>query len=80
MGTGEREDGVWIGRPSKWGNPFRLQDYGREEAIQHYEQYLLRSTLINEVDELREKVLFCACYPLQCHGDVLLKYIYPGRR
>ena len=70
------KDGIFIGRPTKWGNPYRVKDYGRTRAIELYESYLLNSKLLNDIDELKDKRLICFCYPLQCHGDVLLKFIY----
>ena len=35
------EGTVYIGRPTKWGNPFKIQDgYTQKEAVQLYEEYL----------------------------------------
>lgn len=61
---------------SKWANPFKVDKYGRDECIQRYEAYI-RSTpdLINNLDELRGKVLGCWCAPEACHGDVLCKLV-----
>lgn len=66
---------VYIGRPSKWGNPFEIgKDGTREEVIQKYESYLLMDNkLMNDLHELKGKDLVCWCSPLPCHGDVLLK-------
>ena len=72
-------NGIWIGRPSKWGNPFRLQDHTRKDAITRYEQYLLQSHLMDDLYELEGQFLICGCYPLPCHGDVLIKYIYKDK-
>lgn len=76
---------VYIGRPSKWGNPFtHLSDRktraefivsSREEAIQRYEKYLSSSGLIVDIEELRGKVLGCWCKPKRCHGDVLARLL-----
>ena len=68
---------VYIGRPSKWGNPFTIgQDGTREEVIQKYEFYLKsNSTLLNDLIELKDKTLGCWCSPQACHGDVLLRYV-----
>jgi hypothetical protein len=74
---------VYIGRPSKWGNPFshkpgtlaefRVRD--RKEAIQKFEEYLLNNEeLMNDLHELKGKVLGCWCKPQGCHGDVLARY------
>ena len=69
-------DTVYIGRPSKWGNPYKVERFGREMAIIKYEDYLFRSELIKEIHELKCKILLCHCFPYPCHGDVLLKYLY----
>lgn len=63
---------VYIGRPSKWGNPFSLDEYEREEAIALYEQHLGQE-LIEDLPELRGKTLGCWCAPKPCHGDVLAR-------
>ena len=40
-----------------------------------YEQYIRSSPLINDIEELRGKVLGCWCKPSPCHGDILLKIL-----
>ena len=66
---------VYIGRPSKWGNPFKIGPDGtREEVIEKYKDYLWsRKDLVACIPELRDKVLGCWCHPKPCHGDVLAK-------
>lgn len=67
---------IYIGRPTKWGNPFVIgKDGTREEVIRKYEDYLQNSPelLVQIQSELRGKDLICFCYPNACHGDVLLK-------
>lgn len=66
---------VYIGRPSKWGNPFQIgKDGNREEVIEKYKQYLLsRPDLISSLHELKGKTLGCWCKPKPCHGDVLVE-------
>lgn len=69
-------DAVYIGRPSKWGNPFVIGKHGdRATVIALFEQYLLeRPHLIAEAKaELRGRDLVCFCSPQACHGDVLLR-------
>lgn len=68
---------IYIGRGSKWGNPFIIgQDGNREEVINKYEQYLLNNPeLLERLYELKGKTLGCFCKPKPCHGDVLIKYI-----
>lgn len=67
---------VYIGRPSKWGNPFVIgRDGTREQVIEKYEQWLLKQPhLIEALSELKDKILGCWCSPLACHGDVLVRY------
>ena len=66
---------VYIGRPSKWGNPFNIgKDGTREEVILKYLRWLKdQPKLIAELDELKGKVLGCWCAPNACHGDALAK-------
>jgi len=63
---------IYIGRPSKWGNPFVIgRDGTRDEAVARYRVYLLRNpSLIEALFELRGRDLVCWCAPCACHGDV----------
>ena len=73
------KDAVYVGRPSKWGNPFAIgRDGTREEVIAKYREHVdnLRHTsdlFIADLVELRGKDLICWCAPLACHADVLLE-------
>ena len=78
----KEEFDVYIGRGSKWGNPFSHKEGtlaehvvgSREEAIAKYEEYLLSNQeLVYSLPELKGKVLGCWCKPKACHGDVLLR-------
>lgn len=67
---------IYIGRPSKWGNPFRIGlDGTREEVMEKYREYVQgRPNLVASLPGLRGKVLGCFCRPRKpCHGDVLLE-------
>ena len=66
---------VYIGRGSKWGNPFvLLNEDERNEVIEKYEEYIRgRKDLMDSLYELDGKVLGCYCKPRKCHGDVLIK-------
>ena len=68
---------VYIGRGSKWGNPFRMGDDGtREEVIEQYRKWIqTQPDLLNSLEELRDKQLGCFCKPKACHGDVLLELL-----
>lgn len=69
---------VYIGRPSKWGNPFVIgRDGDRAAVIARYEQHVRaeRPDLLAALPELYGKALGCYCAPLPCHGDVLAKLV-----
>jgi len=67
---------VYVGRPSKWGNPYTIgRDGSRAEVIEKYHHYLLSNQeLLDALPELRGKVLGCWCAPKPCHADILLEY------
>ncbi len=67
---------VYIGRPSKWGNPFEIgKDGDRFEVIKKYRKWLLNNPeLMNSLPELKGKTLGCWCSPQACHGDVLEEF------
>jgi hypothetical protein len=69
---GEAYD-VYIGRPSKWGNPYVIGPHGsREEVIAKCRAWIAnRPHLLADLPSLRGKRLGCFCSPLPCHGDVL---------
>lgn len=66
---------VYIGRPSKWGNPFVIgRDGTREEVISKHRAWLMtQPSLLAALPELKGKVLGCYCAPLACHGDTLME-------
>jgi len=68
---------VFIGRPSKWGNPFRIGNDGtRKEVMQKYREWIVfQEDLINDMDELSGKRLGCFCKPKACHGDILAELV-----
>ena len=74
-----REVGVYIGRPSRWGNPYRIGTDGtREEVIEAYRQRLWADVqagrvTVEDLSELDGRMLVCWCAPRACHGDVLVK-------
>jgi hypothetical protein len=73
--AGSRSGAVYIGRGSKWGNPFRIgADGDRAMVIAKFERSLCdRHDLLRALDELRGKNLVCYCAPAACHGDLLLR-------
>lgn len=68
-----------MGRPTKWGNPFKVEVHGREGAVDmfrkwitHHENAGFKLWADAEV-ELKGKDLVCWCAPKACHADVLLE-------
>lgn len=72
---------VYIGRGSKWGNPFVIgPSCTRDQAVAQYEQHLWNQIKAGEVTvadllELDGKALGCYCAPYACHGDVLVRAV-----
>lgn len=81
---------VYIGRGSKWGNPFtHINDKQtkaefivptREESIEKFREYIIQriengEVTIEELLELAGKRLGCFCKPKSCHGDVLVEIV-----
>lgn len=82
---------VYVGRPSRWGNPFRVggnSELGEvpnaRTAVAHYRSWMtdpLRWCLPPppDVSELRGKDLVCWCPPgSYCHATVLLELANPA--
>lgn len=74
---------MYVGRPSKWGNPFSHLENSRaefrvatrEEAIEKFRVWINapEQAQLKEAaqQELRGKILACWCAPKACHADVL---------
>ena len=75
VGMGNDPTQVYVGRPTKWGNPFKIgPDGGREVVIAMYREWIAgRSDLLAQLPELAGKNLVCWCAPKACHADVLLE-------
>jgi uncharacterized protein DUF4326 len=75
---GAKPNSVYVGRPSKYGNPFEIgQDGTRQEVIAKYKEWInqpeqagLRAEMRRE---LKGKDLVCWCAPQACHADIILK-------
>ncbi len=77
--------GVYIARPSKWGNPYTHLDdstqakfkvESRKEAIEAFREWITKGEgqyLLKDLHELKGKTLGCWCKPKSCHGDILLE-------
>lgn len=80
---------VYIGRPTKWGNPYtHIQDgktlakyvvEDRNAAVNAYRDYITNGDGKHLLDDLHElkggKILGCWCKPQACHGDILLELL-----
>lgn len=77
---------IYIGRGkgSIYGNPFShmegtMAQYKvgtREEAVEKYREWVVNQlNIMNNLPKLKGKVLGCFCYPLTCHGDVLVELV-----
>ena len=73
---------VYIGRGSKWGNPFSHMEgtkaafkvATREQAINSYAEWLQsQPEFLLSLFELKGRDLVCFCKPQACHGDILLE-------
>lgn len=69
---------VYVGRPTRWGNPYRVgkNAKSRDEAVDLFELFTLQTpSFCDEVRrELRGRDLVCWCTEGQpCHADVLLE-------
>jgi len=77
-GTKLPEGAKRIDRGTKYGNPFPVKEFGREEALRLYDIYLdwnLKKKLI-DLTPLVGKDLACNCeIGERCHGDRLLQEV-----
>jgi len=75
---------VYVGRPSKFGNPFQIgRDGDREAVIEQYRIWFYSAG--NEAlrrsarRELTGHDLVCWCSPEPCHAEILLDYVEKTR-
>jgi hypothetical protein len=67
---------VYIGRGSKWGNPFVIgKDGNRREVINLYREWIVNQPQFKDIEQLRGQTLGCFCHPQPCHGDVLVEFL-----
>lgn len=87
-------DAVYVARPSKWGNPWRIGEkhpidghpLTRDDVIELYRcniSQMLKTkrddgSVILNLSELQGKDLVCFCSPLPCHADILLRLANKG--
>jgi hypothetical protein len=77
---------IYVGRPTFWGNRYRIPPFTRERAFELYEQNCSRDKKVRRgsklwkawkelvKSELKGKNLCCWCrLDQKCHADILLK-------
>ena len=67
---------VYVGRPTKWGNPYEVgKDGDLDHVLMRYEQYLVKHPELVEAAkrELKGRNLVCWCSPKKCHATTLLR-------
>lgn len=65
---------VYVGRPSKFGNPFKVGvDGNRTEVIAKHRKWVYtQPELMADIKrELKGKRIACWCAPSSCHADIL---------
>ena len=85
--------GIYVGRPSALGNPFRLyREEDRAAVIRDYEDWLAEQLLdpsspasieIHRLAGLarrQELCLVCFCAPKACHADIIKRTIEAAGR
>jgi Domain of unknown function (DUF4326) len=73
-------DTVKVDRSTRYGNPFRIGDFGipdADAAVERFREWMdgrVSGPQVPHLHELRGKNLACWCKPGQpCHADVLLE-------
>jgi hypothetical protein len=81
--------GVYIGRPTPLGNPFRLErEDQREQVVARYATWLQQElrkgnrVVARALEELYRALkrqgsitLICFCAPKRCHGEVIAEHL-----
>lgn len=74
---------VYVGRPSRWGNPFpvpeycsRTEEFFRQDAVEKFRAWLAGQDELQAAirEQLAGRDLACWCrLDMPCHADVLLE-------
>ncbi|MCB9832108.1 MAG: DUF4326 domain-containing protein [Planctomycetes bacterium] len=68
-----------VHRPTRWGNPFPVEEHGRDEAMRLYRAWLNKRLAEDPyfLEPLRGFNLGCFCSPeVACHADIILEKLY----
>lgn len=53
------ENTVYVGRPTKFGNPFLVSEFGAEKAVEMYRECILNNAMVyTHIDEIMASILF----------------------
>jgi hypothetical protein len=75
------KDAVYVGRPTVWGNPYKIGAkrpggiMDRDDVIACYRTWIYTQPLYQDAVKrhLKGKDLVCWCAPKACHADILLE-------
>ena len=75
--TGHPPEAIYVGRPTRWGNPFPVEQYGRARCIEMFKVWVMEP----EQEQLRQAAralligrdLVCWCVPADCHAFTWLE-------
>lgn len=79
--TGIHDNGVYIGRPTLFSNPYKIwvdgsrKDVVHKFAIYFYNRIREDPDYHEQILGLSGKTLLCHCFPKECHGDVIAGYL-----
>lgn len=70
------ENTVYVGRPTKWGNPYKINErLNKENAVALFREFVEIHIPAEELKELKGKNLACWCKEgSPCHADILLEF------
>ena len=76
------DDSIYIGRPSRFGNPFIIgKDGNRAEVLAKYENFIRNDKqLLEDIKLLKGKDLVCWCSPKKCHGNIIIAILEEQKR
>lgn len=73
---------IYVGRGKgergKWGNPFKVSEYGLKKCLELYREWLMEKLAHDPefLEPLRGKDLVCFCKLDQpCHADIIIEMI-----
>lgn len=80
--NGVPDGAVYVGRPTIYGNPFRIgPDGARDKVIEKFSEYFHHrmktdARFRGALEKLRNaEALACWCAPLPCHADIIAAWL-----